>query len=306
MTRKYMTPPDFDAPTKLPENDIQHRQWQEKNRSWWENHPMRYDWNDVISGDEFSREFFREIDSRFFSNVKHYMPWESIPFDPIIDYKGLAEKDVLEIGMGSGSHAQLLAVHANTYTGIDITEYSVKSTSKRMQSMGLKNSTIMQMDAEALQFENESFDFIWSWGVIHHSANTERIIREMHRVLRPGGQAVTMVYHRNMFNYYLIGALALGIIKGGIFKNGSIHKTVQQHTDGAVARYYTISEWQDLVAPYFQLKKISIYGSKAELVPLPKGKIKDRAFSLMSDRFARLFTNRLKLGSFLVSILEKK
>ena len=59
------------------------------------------------------------------------------------------------------------------------------------------------MDAEHLEFPDETFDFVWSWGVIHHSANTEAIIREIHRVLKPGGEARVMVYHRNSINFWI-------------------------------------------------------------------------------------------------------
>lgn len=127
----------FNKPTDLPQDDSRRQQWQAQNRDWWEKHPMRYDWKDQIEYEEFSYEFFKEIDRRFFSNVHDYMPWNKIPFDPLIDFESLAQKDVLEIGVGNGSHAQLLAQHAKSYTGIDITSYAVKSTSERMKRFGL-------------------------------------------------------------------------------------------------------------------------------------------------------------------------
>jgi ubiquinone/menaquinone biosynthesis C-methylase UbiE len=55
------------------------------------------------------------------------------------------------------------------------------------------------LDAEQLALAEGSFVVFWSWGVIHHSANTRRILDEMHRVLRPGGSAVVMVYHRGFW-----------------------------------------------------------------------------------------------------------
>ena len=165
-----------------------------------------YDWSTDLHSEEFSKEFFQEIDDRFFSNAQQYMPWRRRPFEALIDFDGLAEKDVLEIGVGNGSHAQLIAPHARSYWGIDITDYAVKSTSKRMECFGIDDARILRMDAERMGFADESFDFIWSWGVIHHSANTEQILREMRRVLRCGGSAVTMVYHRGLWNVlYLRG-----------------------------------------------------------------------------------------------------
>jgi ubiquinone/menaquinone biosynthesis C-methylase UbiE len=58
------------------------------------------------------------------------------------------------------------------------------------------------MDAECLEFHDEEFDFIWSWGVIHHSAHTDRIVRQVARVLKPGDQFRLMVYNRRAFDTY--------------------------------------------------------------------------------------------------------
>jgi ubiquinone/menaquinone biosynthesis C-methylase UbiE len=296
----------FDKPTRLPKDNIQCSQWQNANRDWWENHPMRYDWKKSIAFKEFSREFFLEIDNRFFSKVKQFMPWREVPFDTLIAFNSLAGKDVLEIGTGNGSHAQLLAEYAKSYTGIDITDYAVKSTSERMKCFGISNAKIIRMDAEEMQFDNNSFDYVWSWGVIHHSSNTEKILKEMKRVLRPNGVAVTMVYHRSLWNYYIMCGLFLGVIKGDLFKTKSLHKMVQKHTDGAIARYYTISEWRRLVSNYFCVKDMQIYGSKDELIPLPAGRVKKTILALIPNVLSRFFTNRCKQGGFLVSILENK
>ncbi len=233
------------------------------------------------------------------------MPWEKIPFDTLIDFEELSNKSILEIGVGSGSHAQLLAKHAKFFTGIDITDYAVRSTTERMKCFGIYNARILRMDAEKMQFDDNSFDYIWSWGVIHHSSNPENILKEMQRVLKPGGLAVTMVYYRNLWNYYVVGGLILGLIKGDLLKTKSLHKTVQRYTDGALARYYTISDWRNLVTKYFGIKDIRVYGCKTELIPLPEGRVKNLILSLIPDRLSRLITNRCKFGGMLVSILGK-
>ena len=235
-------PQGFSRPTALPASGDEARGWQDANRSWWESHPMRYDWKDGIPYEEFSKEFYAEIDSRFFSAVELYAPCKKIPFDWLIDFDSLGTKDVLEIGVGNGSHAQLLAEHAKSFTGIDLTEYAVKSTSERMRVFGLAG-TVEQMDAEQMEFPDNSFDLVWSWGVIHHSANTRKILEEMHRVLRPGWRSFVMVYHRTLWEYYVQGAL-LATLSGQIFKPAALHSSIQRRTDGAMARYYKSSEWQ--------------------------------------------------------------
>lgn len=298
-------PSGFSNPTALPRDSEEHELWQESNRSWWQQHPMRYDWKESVGFSEFTKEFYEEIDRRFFSNVRQFMPWKKVPFDPLIDFDGLKNKDVLEIGVGNGSHAALLAAHAKSFTGIDLTEYAVRSTLERLRCFGLKGS-VLQMDAEQMSFPDACFDFVWSWGVIHHSADTAKTLSEIARVLRPGGRAVTMVYHRNVWNYYLFGGLVNGLLRGRLFKTNSLHRTVQSQTDGAIARYYSVAEWRDLVSEFLRVDAVQIYGSKAELFPLPGGRLKRALTAVIPDRLTRFFTNRCGFGSFLVSSLSAR
>ena len=304
---KESTPKGFNSPTALPETPEQAREWQEANKSWWENNPMRYDFGHQVDFAEFSREFYEEIDRRFFADAKSYLNWKQIPFDTLIDFGSLHQKDVLEIGVGNGSHAQLLAARAKTYTGIDLTQYAVDSTSERIKQFKLDKPAvkILQMDAEKLDFPDDSFDFIWSWGVIHHSSNTKQILREMRRVLRPNGQAVTMVYHRNIWNYYIFAGFFAGLIKGHLFKSGSFHQTRQTEIDGAIARFYSIAEWRKLTEEFFAVENIEIFGSKTEIIPLPRGVIKAALLKGLPDRGSRFLTNSCQLGTFLVSTLRK-
>ena len=61
------------------------------------------------------------------------------------------------------------------------------------------------MDAENLDFENNTFDYIFSWGAIHHSADPEKIIKEIYRVLKNGGKGMIMVYNKNSLRFWLLG-----------------------------------------------------------------------------------------------------
>jgi ubiquinone/menaquinone biosynthesis C-methylase UbiE len=301
---KKATSLGFASPTALPDSDERERRWQQANREWWENHPMRYDWREALSQPEFLREFYQEIDRRFLSSVARYMPWHEIPFDPLIDFAALRHMDVLEIGVGSGTVAQLLAQHAKRFVGIDITHYAVTSTSRRLQ-LQRSAGQVLQMDAEKLALDDASFDFVWSWGVIHHSANTRKILHEIHRVLRPGGRATLMVYHRNAWNTLVLAGLAHGVFRGRLLKRDSLHTIMQEMTDGAIARYYSKAEWTALVSSHFDLQSLRIYGLKSDVVPLPAGRFKDRLMTLMPDAWSRFLTNTCQLGSFLVSTLRR-
>lgn len=299
-------PEDFSNWTDLPHSEDQRNEWQSLNQSWWESNPMRYDFSTEKNPyEEYTKEFYEEIDKRFYHSVYQYMPWEKLPFDPLVDFEALHKKDVLEIGVGCGSHALLLAKHSRAFIGIDITEYAVNTTKKRLLCFGVQGD-IRRMDAERLEFEDNSFDFIWSWGVIHHSSDTRKILKEIYRVLRPGGRVTIMVYHRSIWNTYTRGLLFLGIIRGGLLRNRSLNTLIQQSSDGALARYYTIQEWESLLSDLFIVENVSVFGSKSQLIPLTRGKTREFLASLVPNGLARFITNRPNIGCLLVSSCQKR
>src|SRR5206468_1877847 len=105
-----------------------------------------------------------------------------------------------------------------------------------------------------------------------------------------------MVYHRSAWNYYLIGGLIHGVLRGGLFRTRSLLKTVQSQTDGAIARYYSAPEWRTLVAEYFNVETIQVYGSKLELLPMPAGKFKQLFSEIIPLGAARFITNTCGWG----------
>jgi SAM-dependent methyltransferase len=102
---------------------------------------------------------------------------------------------VLEIGVGLGADHQRFAEAGAILCGIDLTERAVAHARRRLEFFGLA-SRLEQGDAENLTFDDASFDLVYSWGVIHHSPNTSRAVAEIHRVLKPGGTAKLMIYHK--------------------------------------------------------------------------------------------------------------
>lgn len=294
----------FDNPIKLPTSDAERTNWQAANREWWEATPMRYDWREAVQFEPGTREYYQEIDRRFLASARQYMPWRIKPFEQIIPYAELPHMDVLEIGVGQGTHAQLIASTAKSFTGIDLTAAARAATSKRLDAFGIAGS-ILQMDAEAMSFPDASFDFIWSWGVIHHSADTRRVLTEMHRVLRPKGRATVMVYHRNWWNFFVVAGTLKGLMQGQLKELGDLHRVAQGATDGAIARYYRPVEWHDVTRNLFKVTRIGICGLKNDVIPLPPGKLKDIAERVTPSLVTRSLTNHLRMGSFLVAEMEK-
>jgi ubiquinone/menaquinone biosynthesis C-methylase UbiE len=215
-------------------------QIQQNNKNWWESNPMTYDWNGKRNIKENSIEWFNNIDEEFFTISQEFShEINSFPFSNLIDFNSLKGKKVLEIGCGMGSHAALFASCGIDYTGIDITKYAVETTNKRLQLFGLNNTAIaMQMDAENMDFQDNTFDFVWSWGVIHHSSNTEKIVEEIYRVLNNDGKVKVMIYNKNSTRYYIHG-LYQGIFKLKFFKYPSLYAVNMTFTDGYFARHFT-------------------------------------------------------------------
>lgn len=290
----------FDGQIGLPASKEQAHAWQEANRDFWEINPMRYDWKDDLSSDKFSPEYYREIDHRFLEQAIEYLLPSNKIFGYLMPYDQLADMDCLEIGVGCGTHAALLAAGAKHFTGIDLTEYAVECTRRRFECFNLKGD-IRRMDAEKMEFGDASFDFIWSWGVIHHSSNTSDILAEMRRVLRPGGRAVVMVYCRNLWNYYVVHGFAHGVLRGLLFKGCSVAEIMQLQTDGALARFYTQNEWREQASSWLRVEKIEVFGQKSDLFPIPAGRLKQTILKRMPNTIGRFFTHQLGWGNFLVA-----
>jgi ubiquinone/menaquinone biosynthesis C-methylase UbiE len=111
-------------------------------------------------------------------------------------------KNILEYGCGEGSSAYLIAQNGGQVTGIDISDYAIEQARTKAKNMNLP-ITFKQMNAEALEFENQSFDLVCGSGIIHH-LDIEKSYHEISRVLRPGGKAIFMepLGHNPLINWY--------------------------------------------------------------------------------------------------------
>lgn len=276
---------------------------QERSQNWWNQTPMSYDWRQKITLPEGSREFFEEVDARFYASSPFYRGVQ--PYERLIPFEKLKDKRVLEIGCGLGLHSQLITQAGGKLTSIDLTPRAAGLTQKRMALKGLE-SDVRVMDAEHMDFGAEEFDFIWSWGVIHHSARTERIVSEVFRVLRPGGEFRSMVYHKRSIN--ALGMMMKGVLSGKLLKGMSLEDVFSFYSDGYIARFYTAAEYERMLAANgFAIRSTRIVGQKSELVPIPGygilGKLKYALVPLIPDSIAE--TALSSVGGFLFVCAEK-
>lgn len=160
-------------------------------------------WNRNVCQTEFlkieqrgSAEFFREAEQVRYK-YHFYLPGV---FDWIAVEK--PQGSLLEIGCSMGTDLLQLARRGMQVTGIDLTEEGINLARKRFELYQIP-ATLKVDDAENLSFPDGSFDVVYSFGVLHHTPNTQQSIDEVLRVLKPGGLAVIMLYNRNSLNYYI-------------------------------------------------------------------------------------------------------
>jgi ubiquinone/menaquinone biosynthesis C-methylase UbiE len=161
----------------------------ERVRAFWQANPCGVKFADAPPG---TRKFYELVEAHRYTKEWH------IPI--AADFKSARGLKVLEIGCGLGTDGAQFAEAGADYTGVDLTEAAVELARKRFETFGVPGK-FQTADAEQLHFEYNSFDLVYSHGVLHHTPDTAKAIREIHRVLRLGGRAMVMLYHRDSYNY---------------------------------------------------------------------------------------------------------
>jgi SAM-dependent methyltransferase len=115
-------------------------------------------------------------------------------------FESWRDRDVLEAGCGIATDGAQFARAGARYTGVDFSPTALRLARERFEEYGLAGRFEPAQLTE-LPFEGGSFDLVYSMGVVHHIPDAAAVVAEFHRVLRPGGRARVMLYHRDSFNY---------------------------------------------------------------------------------------------------------
>ena len=270
---------------------------QSGNRSWWTQNLMSYDWREKIACEPYSAAWFEEVDRRFVESARHFAH-DKRPFDRIIPFEQLAGKKVLEVGCGVGFHTELMAGAGAEVAAIDLSPRAIEATRARAALKGF-DADICERDVESLDAEG-AYDFIWSWGVLHHSSRTGLALRRLHRALKPGGQLRFMVYS-------LDGAQAYAVMMSrylmGFWRGRSLDELLWQSTDGYLARYFTKDSLADLCRAFFDDVELKVFGLESDAVPLPTG-LRRMVRPMFSDRYIAGAVQRR--GGFLFATATKQ
>ncbi len=223
-------------------------------------------WNEHIHDLEIATQpvgspgFFAELDEYRFDKLR-YLP-------KLVDFSKYRGVRLLEIGCGVGIDLVRFARGGAIVTGIDLAETSIDLARRNFANHNLKGD-LRVMNGEQLLFDDHSFEVVYAHGVLQYTADLGRMIREMHRVLRPGGEAIFMVYNK----YSWLNALS------------KLMKVELEHENAPVLRKYSIRDCRRFSRPF---KNVQIM---VERFPVKTRLHKGLKARLYNDVFVRIFNS---------------
>jgi len=200
---------------------------------------VRQYWEEASCGEKLYLQDLAKEDFLRQAEIRYQLE----PFIPdFAEFEKYCGRKVLEIGVDLGADHQRFAEGGADLYGIDLTRRAVDHVQHRFQIMGL-SSCLAVGDAEQLDFDDESFDLVYSWGVIHHSPDTGKVAREIMRVLKPGGEFKVMMYHKYSFVGYMLW-LRYALMKLRLFM--PLEQVYARYLESPGTKAYSVAEARGL------------------------------------------------------------
>ncbi len=219
----------------------------------------REQWTGDPAGAVYGRE--HEFGTReFFDAVERHRYTEYAPWMPeVMGFTEFAGARLLEVGCGMGTDLLQFARGGASVTGVDLTPLSIQISQQHFAVYGMRSDFAIS-DAEHLPFADESFDVVYSNGVLHHTPDTAGAVREIHRVLRPGGLARVMLYHRGSLGYWGQVIVRHGILKAELLRGKSPRDIMSKYVEfsegggNPLVKVYSRREARDLFSMFREVK----------------------------------------------------
>ncbi len=174
----------------------------------------------------------------FFDDLEEYR-YDKLRYLPqLVDFAGYRGQRLLEVGCGIGTDLARFAAGGARVTGVDLAQTAIDLAQKNFALHGLTADELRVANGERLPFPDGSFDVVYGHGVVQYTADAAQLIRECHRVLKPGGTGIFMVYNRVSW----LNALS------------KVMKVPLEHEDAPVLVKYSIGEFTRLLAPFAEVR----------------------------------------------------
>ncbi len=164
-------------------------------QSFWNAHPCG---DHIVGG---LRQEFADDYEKFFTAYDKWRYQQEGHIPACLDRFDWQDKKVLEIGLGQGAESEQLIRRGARWSGLDLTAESVARVGARLALRDLPYDDLKQGSALEIPYPADSFDHVFSHGVLHHIPDILTAQKEIHRVLKPGGTLVAMLYARKSLNF---------------------------------------------------------------------------------------------------------
>jgi ubiquinone/menaquinone biosynthesis C-methylase UbiE len=216
---------------------------------------------------DLSVESLRRFDAaylRFYPYLEGYLPQAGNP-----------GASVIEVGLGFGTVGGLLAERGLRYHGVDLAPGPVELMRRRLADLGRDDCEARVGSALELPYPDESFDHYVSIGCLHHTGDVPGGLAEAHRVLRPGGRVVAMLYNARSLRRVveLPARRAWDRLRGRAVAPDHVRAAYDRNTSGQSAPQTAFLSRSDLRRRFAGFGDVRIEAQNFDALRLPGGRV---------------------------------